>query len=598
MSARIAYMAGEPSSSTSVPRSHYHQSFDTDHNPSRPRGVLRKQSHQHIRYKPDGIDSMDVTKAWVSQHAHSSRPTTAPTSPTCPPPMPPPSSSTGYHGSSDRRVRNIRTGGETTAHARRPSAQEMHDRLREPVTPSSRAFHGHDRRPSDHRARPSYESTASSSTVSTRNPSPQTPTSPHGTSLFGSYYVSSAPVNAVVEEEEELRPTPVAIKTPKLPLSSRVPTAFSTRPINPDVVASISSTPSYLSALGSYLGTSVETSMSELGLLGEDPLFGEKAAQARAEEKERERGRKKRGERVLSGSSNEGERVNSFERIRSTIRSKSLGRQRSPSRNREEDLVPRRRAPSPPPSVPPLRISKHIANTKPSQVSPTSIQHVDFFRSFGGDVPPSDRHSASFSDVSAGSSTMSAGGTRYHILNKSLRVVNGGEGSVGVGSSRSSRGSSIGSVIMTAILPNQAPVRQSERLSLLRAETMARANGRATSASSTSSPMASSPRTPSTPLSPSRNANTVLLPSPVIRSSTRDGLSSDVRRVVEALRYARYDEDEDVFEKFGKENVVEEEGVYLGLDKLIRATGRSGVPVKVDKALPAVPVRAYHLPRR
>ncbi|KAG8938514.1 hypothetical protein FRC04_008440 [Tulasnella sp. 424] len=139
----------------------------------------------------------------------------------------------------------------------------------------------------------------------------------------------------------------------------------------------------------------------------------------------------------------EPERQNAFSRLRdfTRARSKSLS---------GRDSSRRRRTPSPPSRAPPLPTSPLLSTPNSARTiraapgSPRPLYHMDFLTPHTDDGPQSRPHSIAVSE----SSVITAGGTRYNIRNKALRVVNAAPSATS-GSSRGSIASrsSLGSTI-------------------------------------------------------------------------------------------------------------------------------------------------------
>ena len=218
-----------------------------------------------------------------------------------------------------------------------------------------------------------------------------------------------------------------------------------------------------------------------------------------------------------------------------------------------ESLVPMKtRSPPPRPqlSMPPVS-SRRISRSYPS--SPKDLNHIDFLSPYM--QPPSRPGSVAFSDASAASSAMTAGGTRFNIKNKALRVTNGANSSTG-----SSSRSSISSAISSLFQP--APIKITPRVDLLRTDTTKR------------QPMT---RSQSSPLSPTL-VSSPLLPSPsiaappVISYQTTENLQPDVMLALSALR-SGYDDDEFDLERHLARKGDDEFDAVMSLNVLMKVMG-------------------------
>ncbi|KAG9046325.1 hypothetical protein FS837_004639 [Tulasnella sp. UAMH 9824] len=591
-----------PPAPTAIPPSPaYPRFYDSEHEWQRirevrnqPRAVLRKQSHHKSpSSRPRDLQLVEdqpsnPVLAFVDRFV------APPTSPTLKPSPPIGGRDGTLHvqvDDSTYRIRNIRPDGART-HVRRPSAQEVQDRLRQlpssnasanlprrsnsfnrssnnhlppspatPIAPARRhqpgtadlhlrlnvqdvnpvwdgsqdwVMVGRDgapgprpplpRAPPPRPPRPNNVnlfddeppkrppalsfSSSTSSGQSSRNASPQTPTSPASPSGWTSYYTDRG--NEAKDQQQQqqqveppLPPLPAPMtRSPPASMGfgrrAKSPPAFSTRPINPSVMVNLTggtTASGSLTSIGNLMTSTSpipeRESMIELGLEDDSSLFSDKPPNAREEERGREREQRRSGATrreksqappATESNSEEGERQNAFSRLRdfTRARSKSLGRESSR----------RRRTPSPPSRPPPLPTSPLVATPNSARTikapsSPRPLYHMDFLAPHEGRDSPSNNgpqsrpHSIAVSE----SSVITAGGTRYNIRNKALRVVNAAPSTSGSSRGSIASRSSLGSTI-TALFSHStsskssvsdktsSSSKSSERLASLKAQAL------------------------------------------------------------------------------------------------------------------------------
>lgn len=351
-------------------------------------------------------------------------------------------------------------------------------------------------------------SSSTSSGQSSRNGSPQTPTSPTSPSGWTSYYTDRSKELSNERQQQQVVEPPLPPLPAPMPLSppasmgfgrrAKSPPAFSTRPINASVMENLTggtTNSGSLTSIGNLMANASAPERESWSALGLDDNFGsfdEKALDDR--EEERSRDRESRGSRTTRRERSqappapdsipeEPERQNAFSRLRdfTRARSKSLGRESSR----------RRRTPSPPSRPPPLPTSPLVSTPNSARTirprapsSPRPLYHMDFLapqqgRDSPNNGPPSRPHSVAVSE----SSVITAGGTRYNIRNKTLRVVNAAPPSASGSSrgsiaSRSSLGSTITALFShsssskSSVSDKTSSSKSSERLASLKAQAL------------------------------------------------------------------------------------------------------------------------------